>query len=561
MKLKPMGKILLVLVVAGAAAGAYFGFFHESTTETATATAPATATATTTQPAAVTPTTTPGAVAGVQAPAAIKPTGVQPKTHYKVALSQWPGHMAGIIACGGLTTQPGSICAKEGIQLEFVFIEEPDKKNAALQSGEVDFTWQVVDEMPLNMPGYARSGVEAQAFVQIDWSRGGDACVAAANVKTPRDLLASRGAAMMKFSPDHTVYEFWINNSDLNPQEVRQLRQQTKFSMDSWEFGRNLFCQKQVDVACLWEPDVTLALECRPGAHRVFSTKDADTLVADVLLGKKDFLQQQPEIARKVAKIFMEGAKLGTADKPAAARLISTVVPRFRDELKYEGTLKALNWVRWNDLGDNTSFFGLGGTAPLFDTVYKQADSIWSEYTEPDGTPVLSQRFSAHGLRTAAIVKPLYDAEMARRQQVAASSGVAAVPVAAAKPVYNPQVAKTAAPKLVKPVSIHFDTGAYAIDTQSRSILKRQVLPQLMLATAMSIRVEGNTDDVGSDSGNKTLSGKRAQAVVDYLISQGIDPARIAAQGNGEDNPLCDLKTPDCRSRNRRTEILFVSAN
>ena len=66
---------------------------------------------------------------------------------------------------------------------------------------------------------------------------------------------------------------------------------------------------------------------------------------------------------------------------------------------------------------------------------------------------------------------------------------------------------------------------------------------------------------MGSDSGNKTLSGKRAQAVVDYLISQGIDPARIAAQGNGEDNPLCDLKTPDCRSRNRRTEILFVSAN
>src|SRR6185295_2468237 len=61
------------------------------------------------------------------------------KSVYKVALSEWPGHMAMVLGNGGLKTQPGSAAADEGLNLEVVFIEDPIRKNAALQSGDVDF--------------------------------------------------------------------------------------------------------------------------------------------------------------------------------------------------------------------------------------------------------------------------------------------------------------------------------------------------------------------------------------------------------------------------------------
>ncbi|MEM9492191.1 MAG: ABC transporter substrate-binding protein, partial [Myxococcota bacterium] len=243
------------------------------------------------------------------------------KDSYKIALSEWPGHMAMIVGNGGLTTQPGSPADQAGIKLEIVFIEDPVKKNAALQNGSVDFVWQVVDEMPINMGGYKQAGVDVRAFLQLDWSRGGDACVASKEVQSVEDILG-RKSAMMMFSPDHTVFEFMINNSRLTPEQIQKVRDDTSFSMDDFTYGRVLFVQGKVDVACLWEPDVTLALEGRPGSRRLFSTADATELIADVLLARKELLTQQPEIAEKVAKVWFAGVDKAEADRQAAARLV-----------------------------------------------------------------------------------------------------------------------------------------------------------------------------------------------------------------------------------------------
>ncbi len=461
---------------------------------------------------------------------------------YKVALSEWPGHMAMVVGNGGLKTTEGSPAAEQGLDLEIVFIEDPIKKNAALQSGEIDFVWQVVDEMPINMGGYKNAGVNARAFLQIDWSRGGDACVASKEVQKVEDILGKK-SAMMMFSPDHTVFEFMINNSRLSKAEIAQVRKDTSFSMDDFTYGRVLFTQNKVDVACLWEPDVTLALENRPGAHRLFSTADATELVADVLLARQELLTEHPDIAEKVARAWFGGVEKGMADKPAAAKLISTAVPRFRDELGYEGTLNAFNWVKWTGVADNAYFFGLDGSEVAFDRVYNQADGIWTKYPEAE----IQDRFAPGALRNASIVKRIWEAE--GRKTIAKAE----------ETTYTPEVAEKGEAVFTKPVTINFDSGKAELDPESMHILNNQVLPQLQMAGGMYVRVEGNTDDTGADAANMALSKKRAQSVVDFLVGKGLEADRVSAKGNGESNPVASNKTADGKAQNRRTDILFIS--
>jgi NitT/TauT family transport system substrate-binding protein len=459
----------------------------------------------------------------------------------KVALSEWPGHMPFVVANGGLTTQPGSAAAAEGLDLQILFIEEPVKKNAALQAGNVDFVWQTVDEMPINIGGYKGAAVDVRAFLQMDWSRGGDACVASREVQKVEDILG-RKSAMMRFSPDHTLFEFMINNSRLTPQQIDQVRKDTGFSDDDFTYGRVLFTQGKVDVACLWEPDVTLALNGRPGAHRLFSTGDATELVADVLLARQELIRDRPEVAEKVSRVWYAGVKKAEEDRNGAAQLIASVVPRFKNELGQEKTLKAFEWVKWTDLADNASFFGLDGKPPAFDRVYNQADNIWTKYPQAD----IKERFMPAALRNDAIVRKLWEAQ--GRQ----------APVKEVK--YEPKIAETGTPVFTKPVTINFDSGASELDAESMAILNNQLVPQLEMARGMYVRVEGNTDSVGDRKLNQKLSEKRAQAIVDYLVTRGLERERIVAKGNGDSKPVASNKTSDGRATNRRTDILFISS-
>ncbi|MHC4320844.1 MAG: OmpA family protein [Planctomycetota bacterium] len=74
----------------------------------------------------------------------------------------------------------------------------------------------------------------------------------------------------------------------------------------------------------------------------------------------------------------------------------------------------------------------------------------------------------------------------------------------------------------------------------------------------LKVRIEGHTDDVGSMKYNIGLSGKRAQAIKDYLVGKGIDPSRITTKGLGYSQPIADNDTPKGRSLNRRAEIIPV---
>jgi OOP family OmpA-OmpF porin len=72
------------------------------------------------------------------------------------------------------------------------------------------------------------------------------------------------------------------------------------------------------------------------------------------------------------------------------------------------------------------------------------------------------------------------------------------------------------------------------------------------------VSVEGHTDNQGSAAFNKTLSGKRAASVVKWLVSHGIDAARLTSIGYGLTHPMDTNATEDGRKNNRRVEFHIV---
>ncbi|WP_324719137.1 OmpA family protein [Salinimicrobium sp. HB62] len=105
---------------------------------------------------------------------------------------------------------------------------------------------------------------------------------------------------------------------------------------------------------------------------------------------------------------------------------------------------------------------------------------------------------------------------------------------------------------------VYFATDKYAIEGQSREAL-------MSLANIFkeypntNILVEGHTDSTGSDAYNLTLSKNRAQAVTNFLTSQGISSGRITTKWYGESQPKYDNSTVEGRSKNRRVELAIVA--
>ena len=73
------------------------------------------------------------------------------------------------------------------------------------------------------------------------------------------------------------------------------------------------------------------------------------------------------------------------------------------------------------------------------------------------------------------------------------------------------------------------------------------------------LQIEGNTDNTGSRTVNRTLSQKRADSVKDYLISNfKLDEKRFKTVGHGSENPVAPNSNEAGRQQNRRTDIKVI---
>jgi outer membrane protein OmpA-like peptidoglycan-associated protein len=113
----------------------------------------------------------------------------------------------------------------------------------------------------------------------------------------------------------------------------------------------------------------------------------------------------------------------------------------------------------------------------------------------------------------------------------------------------------TARGLVVNMSDVLFDSGQYSLRPMAREKLAKisgivLAYPTLMLA------VEGNTDSVGTEEFNQTLSEKRAESVRTYLTRQGVPEGSTTAAGFGKSRPIASNDTSDGRQQNRRVELI-----
>ncbi len=108
---------------------------------------------------------------------------------------------------------------------------------------------------------------------------------------------------------------------------------------------------------------------------------------------------------------------------------------------------------------------------------------------------------------------------------------------------------------IVSMPDVLFDFNKYTLKPEARERLAK-VSGIVLAYPDLKLQIEGYTDSIGSDEYNQTLSDKRAEAVRDYLVSQGVNMNNVAARGLGKADPVADNTTASGRQLNRRVEMI-----
>ncbi len=97
----------------------------------------------------------------------------------------------------------------------------------------------------------------------------------------------------------------------------------------------------------------------------------------------------------------------------------------------------------------------------------------------------------------------------------------------------------------------YFKQGSAALDSTAKATLDKQAI-WLQQYTQWKIKVQGFADDPGGEAANVALSRKRAEAVLNYLVAQGVSKDRMWLKGYGTERTVKNCADITCKSQNRR---------
>ena len=104
---------------------------------------------------------------------------------------------------------------------------------------------------------------------------------------------------------------------------------------------------------------------------------------------------------------------------------------------------------------------------------------------------------------------------------------------------------------------ILFGSNSYELSKESKIVLDG-FASFMKINSKLSVEIQGHTDDIGNDKDNLVLSEKRANAVMQYLMSRGVPKNKLKSKGYGESAPKFPNDSNENRAKNRRTDFLIL---
>jgi NitT/TauT family transport system substrate-binding protein len=453
----------------------------------------------------------------------------------RIGIVTWGGYAGGQYFNEGFAASAASRFTKEyGINVEFVLNDDVDASLNAWKAGDIDLHWYTMDAFPTIVSGL--SAFDPVALFQADWSRGGDAIVVRRGISSVADLKGKK-IAVAELTPSHSFLIWLLDAGGLSINDVTIVAQASAVDAAA------AFKSQQVDAAVVWSPDDEASVRAVPGSRILESTRSASNIIADFFFAKREYVNANRDKLQKLYEGWMKGAAEINASASAKARAGKILSEGLG--IPEVDAIAAIDNVRLVTHGDNLNFFGLNTAFTGVDgsALYRRMTNEYQKLGVIDGNvpswrqismPTLVQKTTLTGPENAAEASKSFskvEGTDAKNLEAIAS----------------------------KPVSISFRTGEHTLDENSKYIIDKEFVEIAKAFANARIRIEGNTDNVGSRATNIALSERRARAVADYLIKEhNMSSNRLIVVGNGPDKPVASNNTDDGKARNRRTDFQLV---
>jgi NitT/TauT family transport system substrate-binding protein len=292
----------------------------------------------------------------------------------RVRVNIWVGCVGGLVANGGLDTAPGSIYARKGMNVSLKIIDDWTDGAAALATGNVDVMLTTADVWAKDYAQFKSKGFGARAFFMVDWSRGADGVIVRQGINSLKDLEGQK-VAFAPYTPSHFLLWYGLKESGLPPGQRNAIFTSGIHTKDGIE-PATLFAQQKVDAAVAWDPDMSDAVSKRPGARKIYDTRTANKLIADILVVSDRFASRNPQTVVKLGEGWLEGVEFIKA-QPARAYTLIGAIKDFNIPADLAKTM--LEGVKLADVADNKAFFGAAGASSDYARIFRMAQELYKE--------------------------------------------------------------------------------------------------------------------------------------------------------------------------------------
>lgn len=457
----------------------------------------------------------------------------------RVQLVTWGGYAPGLYFNEGKSANTNSRFYKDyGFKVEFILNNDLFNALDGWVAGEYDVLVQTADAFPLYTAPKDINALNPRAFMQVDWSRGGDAIIAKRGINSINDLKG-KTIAVATPSPAQTLLISSLEAAGLSYNDVKVVKTTDNI------LAAEQFRSKDIDAAVVWSPDDMIAVKDVPGSKILVTTNEQSHIIADIMFASQDFIDKNKKMIDQFYEGWMKGVAemKNKANHPKAAKYLAEL-----NGVSVDDAMGMMSTVYWTGHGDNKDFFGL--------------DSRYKGQKGSDLYGKMARKFVETG--DAEKVAPTWRSVIYTGAVLNGDNNLKGAQYGSekAKTFKVNKADYTSAPISSKPVSINFNSGQYQLSENAKTIIDLQFADVAKTFKNTKVRIEGNTDNVGARGMNQTLSKKRAQSVANYLKqAYGMDPNRFVILGNGPDKPVrgCESNaTEACKAKNRRTDFVLI---